>query len=125
MVQARRPAVEPERHAAVFSSGVPAAATGYASRARRRPLRIRLAIGISIAVIPIITPLKDVTRQVIQTQLIRSLGGHRMGLAARITAIPGHFIDVITAGIFVAHALVAATGCELPFGLGGAFKNTK
>ncbi len=48
-----------------------------------------------------------------------------MGLATRITAIPGHFIDVITAGIFVAYALVAATGCELPFGLGGAFKNTK
>lgn len=125
VVQARGPAAEPERHAAVFSSGVPAAATGQAVRARRWSLGIRLAIGVSIAVIPVTTPLKDVTRHVIQAQLVRSLGGHGMGFAARITAIPGHFINVITAGIFAALAQIASTGSELPFGLGGAFKNTK
>ena len=53
------------------------------------------------------------------TGFAMSLVGLSMVTTLVIMAVTSHFIDVVTAGILVALALVAAAGCKLPFCLGG------
>ena len=75
--------------------------------------------GIAVVAKPILTPLKDVTAHVIDSQFVRRLGTHEMGRVVGIAAIPGHLADVVAAGILVTVALDTAASGIFPLGLGG------
>ena len=59
-----------------------------------------------------------ITTHIIDAQFVGSLGLHSVSLAAAVISVPRHITYGIAATISISLALIAATGCKLPFRLG-------
>ena len=70
-----------------------------------------------IVAVPIGTPLPDVARHVVETELIGGVLGDRMGLIVAIAIVPSDIVDVVRTGILVAFGEVTTTGSKFPFSL--------
>lgn len=72
-----------------------------------------------VGLITVAAELKDIARHVVETQLVGTLGAYGLVAVVGIGAIPCHVVYLVAAAVAVAAALASATGCILPFGLGG------
>ena len=103
------------RRAAVPRAVVPATAAAHTARPTVRPCRICLRVA-AIIVIPILAPFPNITRHIVETQFIGTLGLHRMGPVAAVNMIPGHVVNVAATAVSGAAALVATACGKLPLG---------
>ena len=106
------------RRATVPCTAAPVTATKHSERPGSSTLRVGLRIA-AITSVPILTPLPYIAAHIVNAKFIRLLGLNWMCTIFTILPIPCHIVDIIAAAIFIAAAIVAASGCIFPFRLGG------
>ena len=99
------------------SIAVPATATIHTASASGRTYRICLSSA-AVLTIPVTAPLPNITTHIIDAQFVGSLSLHSVSHAASVLRVPRHITESIAATIMISFALIAATGCKLPFCLG-------